>query len=214
MKTKEIKQFYDHWDVNKLPKYMKDIIDFADTLIEEEIKDKISGFVLDAGSGFGRFYNILKDYDTIYLDISLNLLKKHKGDKKVVGNLLYLPFKDNVFDTVLCINVLEHIGIEGFKEIYRVLKRGGKAIIVFMNKDCLFKEEIFFNFDIFHKPLSIEDFKGYKIIYKKSFYFFPPIFKIFPNLKMIFKFWKRIDKLLSKFSKRGNFIILVIEKVE
>ena len=46
-------------------------------------------------------------------------------------NVLNIPFNNNTFDFLLCNHVLEHIptDIDAMKEIYRVLKPGGKAIL-------------------------------------------------------------------------------------
>ena len=46
-------------------------------------------------------------------------------------DLTDLPLKDNLFDLAICIHVLEHIqnDIQALKELFRVLKVGGKAII-------------------------------------------------------------------------------------
>lgn len=46
-------------------------------------------------------------------------------------NVLNLPFEDNYFDLLLCNHVLEHIpeDIDAMKEIFRVLKRGGDALL-------------------------------------------------------------------------------------
>jgi SAM-dependent methyltransferase len=43
----------------------------------------------------------------------------------------HIPFKDDSFDMVLCNHVMEHVpeDIRGMKEIYRVLKLGGLAIL-------------------------------------------------------------------------------------
>jgi ubiquinone/menaquinone biosynthesis C-methylase UbiE len=47
-----------------------------------------------------------------------------------------LKFRENIFDTVLMIEVLEHIpdDMKALKEAYRVLKPGGKLIITAPNK--------------------------------------------------------------------------------
>ncbi len=223
---REVKDFYDNWEPKDFPNYIKVIMNFADELIFEEIslllkkfENKEDFLVLDCGCGFGAFYNLTKNFNTIYLDISLNLLKKFKlKERKICANILYLPFKDNTFDLVLCINVLEHVNyLNALNEIKRVLKNNGHLIVVVINKNSLIKEEIFNDFKIFHKPLSIKDFEveGFKIVYSNSVYFLPPIFKIFPPviLSKLLKYWKTIDKKLSKiFKNKGEFLIIEMVK--
>lgn len=53
----------------------------------------------------------------------------------VVGDMHKLPFKSNVFDTVLFSHTLEHTAFPDvvLAETYRVLKQGGKIIIVVPN---------------------------------------------------------------------------------
>ncbi|WP_172443359.1 class I SAM-dependent methyltransferase [Nonlabens agnitus] len=48
----------------------------------------------------------------------------------VQADICNLPFEDNAFDMILCNHVLEHIPYDAtaMKELYRVLKSGGKAI--------------------------------------------------------------------------------------
>ena len=68
----------------------------------------------------------------IFKPINQNL-KKYKGKFKLhVGSLEKLPFKKNFFDFVLCQGVIHHMDNDkkGFKEIHRVLKKGGKTHIV------------------------------------------------------------------------------------
>ena len=221
---REVKDFYDNWSPDDFPEYIRLIMDFADELIFNELKGLLKNLrkdilVLDCGCGFGAFYNLTKDFNAIYLDISLNLLKKFKlKERKICANILRLPFKDNTFDLVLCINVLEHVDyLKALNEIKRVLKDNGHLIVVVINRDSLIKEEIFNDFKIFHKPLSIEDFKinGFKIIYSNSAYFLPSIFKIFPPiiLSKIIEYWKPIDKKLSKiFKNKGEFLIIEMVK--
>lgn len=46
-------------------------------------------------------------------------------------NILNIPYRDNYFDAVICNHVLEHVedDIKGMSEIFRVLKKGGFAIL-------------------------------------------------------------------------------------
>lgn len=58
---------------------------------------------------------------------------------KVKMDIMNIPFDENTFDAVMCNHVLEHIeeDINAMKEVYRVLKPGGWAIlqVPFMGKD-------------------------------------------------------------------------------
>lgn len=46
-------------------------------------------------------------------------------------NVLNIPYEDNFFDIIICNHLLEHVpdDIKAMKELYRVLKNGGKAIL-------------------------------------------------------------------------------------
>ena len=50
---------------------------------------------------------------------------------KVKADICDLPFADATFDWILCNHVLEHIpnDTQAMKELYRVLKPGGKALL-------------------------------------------------------------------------------------
>lgn len=50
---------------------------------------------------------------------------------KVKADIHHLPFSDNVFDAAICNHVMEHVenDIKAMKEIFRVLKPGGWAIM-------------------------------------------------------------------------------------
>jgi len=49
----------------------------------------------------------------------------------VVGDIHDMPFDDNSIDAIICLAVLEHVEnpIQAYKEMYRVLKPGGYALI-------------------------------------------------------------------------------------
>ena len=109
----------------------------------------VDGLVLDIGCHGGTFTNvILSKIGTkkIYgIDISYSAIEYAK--KKIpdghfkVADAVNLPFKNNFFDTVLCLEVLEHVDDPSkvVDEIYRVLKKDGYVIILVPTDNRLFK---------------------------------------------------------------------------
>jgi len=108
-----------------------------------EILDEmdVDSCVLDAGCGVGLLLNLLKEKgfrNVIGIDISLNAIKESRKLCKydlIVGSITELPFKANVFDVILNIEVLMHImDIQKvFSEFGRVLKCGGSLILITAN---------------------------------------------------------------------------------
>lgn len=89
---------------------------------------KITGEVLDYGGGQNAMYlKLLPDANSIS---SANIDPKIEPTHLVQPGAP-LPFNDNSFDHVICFNTLEHIydAFDSVKEIQRVLKPGGQAII-------------------------------------------------------------------------------------
>ena len=111
---------------------------------------KIDGesYVLDGGSGTGIVTLGFQDAgfrprQTVAFDLSINSLKiakeqfrkeKRVNAKKisaVQGNILDLPFADDTFDLVLTCGVLEYVSLDdGLREMARVLKPGGKLVLI------------------------------------------------------------------------------------
>lgn len=89
--------------------------------------------------------NIWHFYNEVHgVDIAPNLVKKagrNMKDKGIplkvkVGDIRKLPYKNNSFDFIFTMGTIEHIPrpIEAMKEIYRVLRPGGRAVIGVPNK--------------------------------------------------------------------------------
>ena len=101
-------------------------------------------FILDLGCGPGRFLNIFRAKIVIGLERNKEKIKNIRKKLLINGDASNLPFKDSVFDGVLCTEVLEHI--KNYKntiyEINRVTKPKGKVLITTPNK----KYEFYKNF--------------------------------------------------------------------
>ncbi len=109
--------------------------------------------VLDVGCGFGEFSGIFFDSQVeVGVDISTDDLIRARQTKKYkklfVTDARNMSFPDNIFSTVICISVIEHISKPELvlKEIYRVLKSGGFFILTvptIVLNDNLFYPQLF-----------------------------------------------------------------------
>ncbi|MCX8081178.1 MAG: class I SAM-dependent methyltransferase [Bacteroidia bacterium] len=105
-------------------------------LLVETAKISEKDYCLEIGCGSGLFTN--KVYDRtkakiVAIDISPDLLELAKERNLPVEfrveNAMQTSFDDEVFDVVFGSSVIHHLDIEkSIKEIYRVLKKGGRMI--------------------------------------------------------------------------------------
>lgn len=111
--------WYNRWTLNKFKKYLK-------------------GEILEVGCGIGNFTNSLKEYGEVYaIDIDnnyINEVKEVTDGRAGFGDIetgKYF-FKDKKFDTVVCLNVLEHIQKDALavKNLYKLLKDEGHLILL------------------------------------------------------------------------------------
>ena len=96
--------------------------------------------VLDVGCGTGLLSLLMKNQgnDVCGIDISEVALRKAelRGIKVKLGNIdNNLPFDDDIFDVVVCSEVIEHLfnPIEALEEIRRVLKPEGSLVLTTPN---------------------------------------------------------------------------------
>ncbi|KGK86065.1 class I SAM-dependent methyltransferase [Clostridium sp. HMP27] len=128
------------------PKYPSEIVvQFIFRNFNRDSKTK----VLDLGCGAGRhvYFMANENIDTYGTDISRDgieytemILKQHQLNSNLkVASVDNIPFEDNYFDGILCYGVLYYCSIkeinDSAKEIFRVLKPNGKALIVVRNTD-------------------------------------------------------------------------------
>ena len=111
------------------------------------IKNHVKGEkLLDAGCGNGWLSLALarEGYQVMSLDFSKNQIKETKYGFRsfalyeygiLCASITDIPFSNDCFDTIICINVLEHISdiTKAVIELNRVLRPGGRLIVMVPN---------------------------------------------------------------------------------
>jgi SAM-dependent methyltransferase len=101
-------------------------------MIAREVGD---GKILDVGCRFGDILHKLEGHGDLFgVDISKMAIEiakaRAKGAELHQSDARTLPFQSDTFDWVICTEMLEHtVGDDVAREIYRVLKPGGVALI-------------------------------------------------------------------------------------
>jgi len=119
--------------------------------------------VLDIGCGNGNLLNFLRNCDYYGIDIneqSINqLIKKKIKAKKADLNKEEIPFKNQKFDYILLLDVLEHVidPIKLLQESKKRLKEKGKLIVTLPNDYHILNKIRF----IFNKHLTEDPFAPY-----------------------------------------------------
>jgi ubiquinone/menaquinone biosynthesis C-methylase UbiE len=93
--------------------------------------------VLDVGCGPGEMARELsrRGYEVWGVDIAepmIRYARVHCGSGRfLAGDLEHLPFRDNTFDAVVCLGVVEYLDTteRSLREVWRVIRPGGKALI-------------------------------------------------------------------------------------
>jgi len=100
------------------------------------------GRALDAGCGKGRYARIVKQHNpdatVVAMDLAVSMLGYADPNlARAAGSLLELPFADQSFDGVYATESLEHaVDIpRAAAELCRVLKRGGRLVIIDKNAE-------------------------------------------------------------------------------
>lgn len=171
-----------------------------------KISDPVKGRLADIGCHSGLFtkeiIKFIKPKEIYGIDISLQSInkakKRIKKGKFQVADAHRLPFKNNFFDVLFCLEVLEHVDFprKVIQEISRVLKNNGYAIILIPTDNLLFKT-IWFLWNLRYpiwKHVHVQSFQGdslEKIIRKEKLEII--LVKTF-NLKML-----KIIKIIKKY---------------
>lgn len=103
----------------------------------------------------------------------------HPGIKFERGDICSMPFADEAFDAVVCISTIEHLGIgfyedpdeideadiRGIKEIFRVLKKGGRFIL----SAPIGRKQITTHYRVYDILSFQRLFQGFSILQQKFF---------------------------------------------
>jgi len=198
--------------------------------------------ILEAGSGSGKATLLLnKKLHKTLLDISPVALEyaKHIADKFEVtnisfveGNIFSIPFKNNNFDFVWNIGVIEHYELDDIKtvikEMVRVCNKSGIVAVGMPNfySGPILKAKLLklFKFipgykldtEKFYELSNIENIfgevskeSGRKIVYVETKYFGNPLIMETPRFIL-----KTIGGLISRLFRKNKFLMLVICKFE
>lgn len=88
-------------------------------------------FVFDAGSGPGTW--VLRRHRATITVAGLDLFRPDPvpTTRYAIGSLAAVPYADELFDLVLCYDVVEHLAepLAAFSEFWRVLKPGGRLMV-------------------------------------------------------------------------------------
>lgn len=107
-------------------------------------QSRIGTRLLDAGAGDGSLVRLLRDRfpDSNVQGIDL----APKNDDVVAGDLTNMPYESGSFDTVFCMEVVEHVPNDDIrnilKEVYRVLSPGGHFILTTPYAEALEKAHV------------------------------------------------------------------------
>ena len=99
--------------------------------------------VLEAGCGTGLVLDRIREHasEAVGFDLSHGMLKlaRNKDLKVIQGDMRYIPFADESFDTVCSYKVLSHLQnpTKILGELSRVTKRGGHLVLEFYNRNSL-----------------------------------------------------------------------------
>ncbi|ABR30967.1 methyltransferase type 11 [Thermosipho melanesiensis] len=203
--------------------------------IKREFKENRFEKIAEIGCGDCRVLKFVGEQlncrELIGIDISKSAIEKAKGlyKNKIVlklGTATDIPIQDNYCDIVLSLGVIEHYKLKedmerAVKEMYRVLKPGGVAVIMVPNKISFgvvdrILQQSFRNWMYgFQKELTPEQMRdivkncGFSVIKYKVFDFI-----LVPGVKKPLRFYaiKILDSFFKKIIKDCGFYLYTFSK--
>lgn len=114
----------------------------ANDLLLREVQKAVPyvrGRLLDVGCGEKPYKDVLSPHVSSYVGIDLPQTIHAQSEIDAFANAHHLPFKKETFDTVLCLEALEHVErpLDVIREIHAVLRKGGTLILSAPQNYCL-----------------------------------------------------------------------------
>jgi SAM-dependent methyltransferase len=122
-------------DIDDRPNINSPRVRFSQIFSKKYLKD--ANRILDIGCGIGSYTYLLDKTDSIGIDIDVNALKTAKkyctNSEFILASVLYLPFRDEIFDLAFMWEVIEYIDREternAIQEIHRSLSSRGRFLL-------------------------------------------------------------------------------------
>jgi SAM-dependent methyltransferase len=133
---KHYKDFYENYfNEDNYIVQLYDIGERSDRLMVKQLMKAKNGVLINLGCGLGDFRGDDNNFINVGIDISINsciIAKKlHPSGHYLVADVQELPIKDSAVDSVVSIDVFEHIPDDkkAIDEIFRILKYDGEMVI-------------------------------------------------------------------------------------
>jgi methionine biosynthesis protein MetW len=134
-----VKSYYESYWIERASRHRGELIEPLRNLFETTISP--SAKVLDAGCGDGWPSGVwLNEHAAEYVGVDISepgvaACKELGLDARLIEDLAELPFEDNSFDNITCVEVMEHLfaPYDAARELLRVLRPGGRLIATVPN---------------------------------------------------------------------------------
>jgi ubiquinone/menaquinone biosynthesis C-methylase UbiE len=200
----QIAQYYD-----KVRIQSPDYLDYWSEKIKECGKISSNSLVLEIGCGTGRFtFPVLKKSQALIYavepsDEMLSKAKEKYPQERIVwikGEVEKLPFCSNSFDCAYMTFVIHHFEdkVKGLEEVFRVLKKSGRCLILTFPHSHLKKSPSRF----FPKVLSIDLARYPSLVQLRKYLEMAGFKKVFYHLSKDCKENLTINEYLSRFKNK------------